>query len=153
MKKKVFILVSICLVVAIGILLFIILTRNKSNVASTITLDINPSVELGLDKKNNVVSVKPLNKDAKRIVDDSLIGKSLDNAVEKIADKVIEEDLTDDNGVTIFLYASGKIKTTDVDEILKREFSKRSFHAEVITIKSITNEDKKLAERSGKLNE
>lgn len=147
MKKKIIISSCIIICIVLGALLFLLLKNNKSKIASTITLDINPSIELNLDKDDKVVSAKALNSDAKKIVDDNLVGKPLDKAVEKIAEKVIEEDLTDDNGVTIVLHTDGKIKSATVDETLKREFSKKNFHAEVIVVKTITKEDKKLAEK------
>lgn len=147
MKKKVIISSCAVLVILIGLILFFSFGKNKNSIVSTITLDINPSVELNLDKENKIVNVKALNDDAKKIVSDKLVGKFLDDAITCIAEKVIEEDYINDTGATIVMHAEGKIKSTQVDEVLKREFSKKNIHAEVIVVNSITKEDKKLAEK------
>ena len=148
MKKKVIISSCIILAVILGVILFLIFNKdNSNNIASTITLDINPSIEINLDKKDKVISINALNDDAKKIIDNKLVGKTLDDAVTYITEKVIEEDYIVDNGATIVLYTDGDIKSNKVDEILKREFSLKNVHAEVIVVKNITNEDKKLAEK------
>ena len=62
MKKKIIISIIICLILLTGILGFII-WNNRT--VSTITLDINPSIEIKLNRKEQVKSITALNDDAK----------------------------------------------------------------------------------------
>ena len=71
--KKVLLIVSVIVVITIGVIGFI-LYNNRT--VSTITLDINPSIEINLNKDNKVKSVVALNDDAKDIVDRDFKGKS-----------------------------------------------------------------------------
>ena len=65
MKKKVMIPVIIVVVLLLGVIGYLIYNNNK--VVSTITMDINPSIEIRLKKGNIVKSVVPLNDDARRM--------------------------------------------------------------------------------------
>lgn len=54
-----------------------------SAIASTITLDINPSIELSLDKQNKVIQTKAYNADAKRILNKvPMQDKEIDEALQ-----------------------------------------------------------------------
>lgn len=87
MKKKILIPLIIALII-----LTIFIKKDKT--VTIITLDINPSIEISLDKNNNVIKIKALNDDAKNIIDDNYKGKTLDKTftimIEKLKDNGFE---------------------------------------------------------------
>ena len=78
MKKKIIISIIICLIIVIGLISYNIW---DNRVVSIITLDINPSIEIKLNRKEKVVSVVALNSDAKEVISNDLKGKKLDKAL------------------------------------------------------------------------
>jgi hypothetical protein len=83
-------------VVATIILLFSVLLPAQSTVSAYVQIDINPSVELGIDNKGAVYSFKGLNEDGNAIKRDITFwkGKSLDWVLLQIVDRtesIIEE--------------------------------------------------------------
>ena len=75
MKKKITIFILL-----IGILLFIKFVFFKEKY-STITLDINPSIELKVNKKDIVVKIKALNEDANELISNDLKNKNIDEVI------------------------------------------------------------------------
>ena len=130
MKKKIIIPIVILLVLVICGLTWFILNNNK--IVSTITLDINPSIELQLNKKNEVVNVIPLNDDAKIIVDDSLKGLDLNNALDKITHNVIDKGFVKDF-TTIIIHAEG-INNKEVETVLSKSFEERNIQTNIIVV-------------------
>ena len=142
MKKKLIIPIGIvALFLVIG---FIIFDNNK--IVSTITLDINPSIEINLTRNEKVKSVVALNEDAKEIVNGNLKGKSIDDTLKQITDNLIEKGyVTEENELDVVLYVDGKITNKMVSEKIEFEFGKKEIHTEIITIDNVTKEDEKLA--------
>lgn len=72
-KKKIVILtiVLLAILIVIGGVIAILNTKGRNElyntVVSVITLDINPSIKLELDKDNKVINMIALNEDAKKI--------------------------------------------------------------------------------------
>ena len=87
MKKMELIIVGVVFVI-IGIIAFFVVQANR--ITSTITIDINPSVEIELNKDNKVMNVNALNTDARKVV---VKKDSLNETVEAICEKVVEEGL------------------------------------------------------------
>ena len=71
MKKKIVISIIVVLILVIGIVSFILF---NNSITTTITLDINPSIEITI-KEDKVDNIKALNKDAKKVLDKELKGK------------------------------------------------------------------------------
>lgn len=101
MNKKKMIIISIAMILLIGSLVgcFFIVKgvfkdkENKldTNVVSMITLDINPSIKIELNKDNLVINVISLNDDGKEITDDNYLGKNLDDVVNSIIDNLVDK--------------------------------------------------------------
>lgn len=144
MKKKLIISIIVCLILIVGVVCLLNI-RTKNRIYTTITLDINPSIEINLDKKDNVISVKALNKDAKDIVSSDLKGKSLDAAIDSITRNVIDKGYVDGDHVEVILYTDGKVKNDVIENKIKDSFIKKEVAVDVITIKSVSKEDKELA--------
>ena len=125
MKKKMIIPIAVVLVLLIGVICFLTLNNNK--ITSTITLDINPSIEINL---NNI--------EGKKITDvfDILITNLIDKGY-----------VNDDNNIEVILHVEGKNTNKLVSEQIEFEFGKKDVHAEIITIEKVTKEDEELAKK------
>ncbi len=58
--------------------------------ANTLTMDVNPSIEITTNRLNNVLSVEPINQDAKDLLENFKIrDKNLENVVNDLVDRMI----------------------------------------------------------------
>lgn len=144
MKKKVLVPIIICLLVVMGT---IGLMMWNNRVVSIITMDINPSIQINLNKNNEVVNVIALNDDAKDIVNNNFKNKTLDETFEQLITKIIDKGYVTDNNVDVILHTEGNIINNDVVDKVEFIFGKQDVHTEVIVIEKITNEDKELAKK------
>lgn len=145
MKKKIIIPIMICLFLVIGIIGFII-WNNK--IISTITLDINPSIEINLNRNEKVKSIIALNDDANKVISDNIKGKSLEDTFKILITNLIEEGyIEEENNINVILYVDGKITNKEVAEQIEFEFGKKNVHSEIIVIDKITSEDENLAKQ------
>lgn len=119
MNKKKMIIISIAMILLIGSLVgcFFIVKgifkdkENKldTNVVSMITLDINPSIKIELNKDNLVINVISLNDDGKEIIDDNYLGKNLDDVVNSIIDNLVDKGYAKEE-LVILVGFTGDIK-------------------------------------------
>ena len=130
MKKKLFIIVPIILVIIIGIIVGTLLCKNKKTesvldetITSTIIIDINPSIKLELNKDNLVIKMTALNDDAKEFIDDDPKGQKLENVLTNITQKLKEKDLTKDN-LDILYNISGTITKEETNKIIESTLQK-----------------------------
>ena len=144
MKKKLIIPIIICLVIITGGIIYFI---NNNRIVSSITLDINPSIIINLDKDNKVVNVKPLNNDAKDIISNKYNNKNLDEVFDLLITDIIDKGYNNDNNIDVILYTDGNIKNEDIANKIEFVFGKKDIHTEVIIIEEITKEDKELAKK------
>ena len=147
-KTIIWILLAVLVIAAISLVLFLG-AGNSNKIVSTLTLDINPSIEINLNKKEKIVSTKALNSDAEEIINDNLNGKSLNDALGVITEKVIEKGYAPDGKVTILVSSTGEVSNNDIKDKLEQSFSKKQVSSEVVVIETITEEDKKFAEEHG----
>lgn len=144
MKKK--IIIPIIIFIVLGIVGFII--WNNRTIAS-ITLDINPSIKINLNKKRKIKNVIALNEDAKNIISDNLKGKSIDDAIETIVDNMVSKEYgIIDNSVTIVMHTKG-IDSTEIKEKIRYNLNENNINSEIIIIENITKEDEKIAKEYG----
>ncbi|MBE5958318.1 MAG: hypothetical protein E7254_05570 [Lachnospiraceae bacterium] len=81
-------IVSACVIMFVAILGIIIIPMNNkayNTVACTITFDINPSINIGYNKKGDIIKIEANNKDAVKVVDkiNKKLNKKMENS-EKI---------------------------------------------------------------------
>ena len=133
-KKRVFILGG-CIFLCLSIIMIISLViketklneeRIKDNTEKErifLTLDINPSIELELDKEDNILDIIPINDDAKKMIQSTrFIGKKLKESLEKLIDKIIDNKYTYNDNIDILLFGENKdlrIVKDDLENIIK----------------------------------
>lgn len=146
MKKKVIIPIIVAiLILAIGTIGFIYW---NNRIVTTIILDINPSIEINLDKNENVKSIIALNDDAKDIINNNVEGKSLDYTFEVLITNLVEKGYVDDDkNLEVILHVDGERTNKSVSEQMEFIFGKKEVHTDVVIIEKITKEDKELAKK------
>ena len=144
MKKKIIIPIAVCLTIVIGIVGFVF-WNNRT--VSTITLDINPSIKINLNKDEKVNSVVALNKDAKDIVTNKYKNKSLEETFELLITNLVDKGYVNDNVIDVILYTDGEVNNKDVANELEFIFGKKDVHTQVIVIDKITKEDETFAKK------
>ena len=150
MKKNIVIPIIIFWVVVIGISIgVLLLSKGKQKDLTIITLDINPSIEVSLDKEKKIVDVKALNDDAKKIISDDVKGKELKEGLIIIVDKLIENDYTRDGYVDVILYKEGQMENDYVIDEVTKAFRERDIDPHLAIIEEVSKEDKKLAKKYG----
>ena len=145
MKKKIIIPVIVCLILFIGIGGFIFW---NNRIVSTITLDINPSIEINLDINEKVKSIVALNDDAKEVINSNIKGKSLEETIDTIVDNLIDKGYVKENDtIEIILYSEGKISNNDIKEKLNNNLQDKKISSDIIVVDKVTKEDKELAKK------
>ena len=120
-KKKIVILtiVLLAILIVIGGVIAILNTKERNElyntVVSAITLDINPSIKLELNKDNKVINMIALNEDAKDIVLSNYEGNSLESVINDVTNKLIEKGYAQDK-LVILVDTSGTITSDEVKE-------------------------------------
>ena len=148
MKKKIILIPILAIIILVIALLGYFIWDNRTT--SIITLDINPSIKIKLNKNNEVKKIIPINKDAKKITNNISLkqNKKLDYVINRISDEIEGNGfLTEANLVEIILYTEGNITTNEVKKIISESFNEDNIAADIIIIKNISKEDIKLANK------
>lgn len=148
MKKKIILIPILAIIILVIALLGYFIWDNRTT--SIITLDINPSIKIKLNKNNEVKKIIPINKDAKKITNNISLkqNKKIDYILKRITDEIEGNGfLTEANLVEIILYTEGNITTNEVKKIISESFNEDNIAADIIIIKNITKEDIKLANK------
>lgn len=143
MKKK--ILIS-CIIIGVFLVIGLIFFNNRT--ATTITIDINPSIIIELTKEEKVKRIKAVNEDAKDIISNNIKGKELKEAFKMIADKLKEKGYAKENDLLeLLVYTEGDLSNDKVKEIIEKTLRDKRIDSYVITIDNVTKEDKKIAKK------
>ena len=145
MKKNYLIIIGIFLILLGSIMTLLTINNKKKSNLTTITIDINPSIELTINEKEIVTSIKALNSDAKSIISKNLKNKKLDVVFDSIVTNAIEQHYLD-NDNTVIVNVEGKISETVITTQLQNKFEQHDYRVEIIVPK-ITKEDKKIAKK------
>lgn len=147
MKKKVIIpIIAVILVLIIGVVSFVIINNNK--IVSTITLDINPSIEINLNKNEKVINVIALNDDAEDIIDDNFKGKNIEETLNTITDNLVEKGYANEGDLLeVILYTDGIISDKEFEEKLTKAFREKRISLDIIVVENVTEEDEELAKK------
>ena len=107
---------TICLIGTVG--------YNQYKVETLISLDVNPSVEMKLDKKGRVVNTQALNKDGEKILENIKVSnENANTAVTGVVDSMIENGYINEYKNSVLL--SVKDKDLKKGEELKEEVNNK----------------------------
>ena len=143
MKRKMIIGVLIVAIIAIASIYY--LTKNKYSI---ITLDINPSIKLKVDKNDKVVEITALNNDAKVLISRDYKNKNINEVLESISDKIIENVDNEGKEFVILVHVDGKLDEDKVSGKINQVFGDRNIPVNVIVPKVIKEDEKKAKELS-----
>lgn len=134
---------------------FVGLTNYSSNykVDTTIEFDVNPSIEIEVNKKEEIIKINALNEDAKKVLDDmNFKGVDLDIAVNAIIGSMLKNGYltVDQNSILVSVKNDDKEKGEQLQQKLSKEIqeilSASKIDGSVITQEYETNaEIKKIA--------
>jgi len=149
-NKKLIILIIVMVVILLITSVFGIVYFKKLNkIVTTITLDINPSIEMGLNYKNEVVKINGLNEDGKKILNsENFKGDDLEDAIEEITEIVIEKGYITEENNYILINVSGNDMKSEVSNLINKEFKEENVNCNVI-FQEINTESKEMAEKYG----
>ncbi|CEK32807.1 anti-sigma factor [[Clostridium] sordellii] len=110
-----------------SILMIIVLPNLSKKNYAVVTLDINPSIQLNIDKSKTIIKVLRLNKDAEKINLDDAIGMKLGEGLENIKYNLEKENYKIKNdyalvGFAIIEDAKNVIYEKEVKDIVKNSF-------------------------------
>ena len=127
------------------------------SIASTVALDVNPSIELGVNRKEQVVSVSPKNEDGAKVIGDmKLKGSDLNVAVNAIIGSMLREGYISEmaNSILISVDSDDPVKGAEMQSRLSAEvkgmLDSGSFRGAVLSQTISDDPDiKRLAEQYG----
>ncbi len=141
-----------------GAVFGIIMHTNSNAVDSVVSIDVNPSVELKLNKKEKVVSLNAVNDDGEEILKDTdIVGMSAETAVETLLSEMTDKGYidADKNSVLISVQNKSKENADKLSEKLLnsayKSMGEKNGSGAVITQSLSENEDsaRALAEEYG----
>ena len=144
MKNKKNIIIIVTCLILIGIIGFI-MWNNRT--VSTITLDINPSIKINLNKNDKVNRVIALNGDGKEVIKGSYRGRELDETLKSIFNNIYDEGYIERDNVDVLLYITGNINNAEVHHMINDSLEGKEVTINIVTIDSVTKEDEKLAKK------
>lgn len=144
MKEKFYFIIPIVFVILTGIIGISLLMKETT---TTITLDINPSIEIKLTNDLTVKNIKALNKDANEIIKINYKDQNLHQVFDEIVTKLIDKGYLEDDTLTIVFSSKGTLDPYAVADELKKEAGKFEIYIDVVVVEKITAEDEKLAKK------
>ena len=159
-KKKIMWIVGIAIALIaliIGIICLVINKNNKdkedpfdTNIVTTITIDINPSIEINLNKDNKIISVVGLNEDSEAVLKDkNFKGNDLETAMDTLVDSLQELGYLkeDNNMILINVYSTEEVEL-NVEDAVNKVLSSNEIKCEVVLQNiEVTEELMELAEK------
>lgn len=153
MKKKIIIGVSVLVVIILGIITFLLLNK-KEKVKKpiekfddvtiyTITLDINPSIKIELNKDKKVINVTALNDDAKEVINENFKEKTFEEEIELLSVNLNNKHLLEDATIIVTIE---NMDETEVKDILNKSFETKSVTYDLL-IPQITESAKEIANK------
>ncbi|MGS0971802.1 MAG: anti-sigma-I factor RsgI family protein [Candidatus Izemoplasmataceae bacterium] len=132
----------------LGILVIgMLLTQNTTTevIASTITIDINPSVELLLNEDDEIVEINAINEDAEALIDDQehYKGMNIDTAIRNLIQNAINQGyiVNEDNYILVNVVSENADKKALVQEKLENAFARESMrHNQPFDVRNMVRE-------------
>ncbi len=143
MKKKVIFIILGILIIICAVVGFYFYSNRT---VATITLDINPSIEIHLKKNNLVKEIIPLNDDAKEIVSSDMNGKDLNDTMNLLTKNVVEKGYDKDGIVEVLVWSEG-IDNKEVESIIFKSCEDNNVGSNIKVVENVTEEDKEFANK------
>ncbi len=153
MKKKIIIGLSVLVVIIIGIITFLLLNKTEKVkkpiekfddvTMYTITLDINPSIKIELNKDKKVINVTALNDDAKEVINEDFKEKTFEEEIELLSVNLNNKHLLEDATIIVTIE---NMDETEVKDILNKSFETKSVTYDLL-IPQITESAKEIANK------
>ena len=135
------------LLVGLGFGGFYYYKTNK--IMTVLTIDINPSLKLSLNYKDEVVKAEGLNEDGKQLLkSENFKGDDLEDVIEEIAELSVEKGYVKEEENHILINVEGKDIKERVVTLINKEFKDENVNCNVIT-QEINAEAKANAEKYG----
>lgn len=116
------VIVALIVLLSGGYLLLNIVNNNK--ITTILTMDINPSIEISLNKKGRVVKMVSLNDDGKKLLNDTEYkGLSLKESLSSLKEELIEKKYINEDDENIILI---NIKGENIENEIKEIYEKDS---------------------------
>ena len=153
MKKKIIIVVSVLVAIIIGIITFLLLNKNEKVkkpiekfddvIMYTITLDINPSIKIELNKDKKVINVTALNDDAKEVINEDFKEKTFEEEIELLSINLNNKHLLEDATIIVTIE---NMDETEVKDILNKSFETKSVTYDLL-VPQVTESAKEIASK------
>lgn len=129
-------------IAALFLIVFTFFHTMKSDAAyAVVSLDINPSIQIEADSKLNIIKIEGVNSDGKKIDFSDIKGIPLEDGVQKIKEKLIENNYLDANREVLVGYAFIKNEdNSDYEEDIKAVIQS-TFNTEKVTYVKGDKED------------
>lgn len=115
------------LLIALALILLATGCTKKDEVVSVVTMDVNPSVELKLNKEDTVVGVNAINADSKAIINEmDLIGTDVNVAVNAVIGSMVKHGYLNNEQNTVLLSVSN-------DDVAQKQRLEKELSDEIYT--------------------
>lgn len=153
MKKKIIIVVSVLVVIIISIITFLLLNKKEKVkkpiekfddvTVYTITLDINTSIKIELNKEKKVINVTALNDDAKEVINEDFKEKTFEEEIELLSINLNNKHLLEDATIIVTIE---NMDETEVKDILNKSFETKSVTYDLL-VPQVTESAKEIASK------
>ncbi len=123
----------------------------QNTVYSVVALDINPSVEIELNRNDKVIGLEAINVDGEDIIDENMIGKPIEYVLNQLVSNAkFLEYLAVDDGKILLTTVEKKNDNDNIDKKLAELIENNELYKDVdVVILQATNEEHEEAEAKG----
>jgi len=120
-------------------------TQSNEVIASTVSIDINPSVELLLNEDDEIIDIEAINEDGELLIDNHnrFKGLSIDTAIRILVDNAIAKGFIEDSdpAILVNVVAENASKKALVQEKIEVAFTRESMrHQQAFNVRNMVQE-------------
>ncbi len=138
-KLRVVALLAAALLVFVGIFATVIV-MSRADATTIVAFDVNPSIELELDKNEKVVEARALNADAEKVIASlELVGADIEDAVDAIVVSMVQNGYlsVDQNSILVSVKSGNTDRATALQDLIqtdiKTKLNASNIDASIIT--------------------
>lgn len=91
----------------------------QNMVYSVVSVDINPSVQMELNRNDKVIGLEALNDDAEKVITEEMIGQNVEDVLRQLVSNSSEQGYLEDNGFLLISTVEKRNDNDDIDEFLE----------------------------------